>query len=577
VVQPAERNCVLVGRWLVLNRKQLLKYLVLPVTLLALAACSQPQSQATFVAQPGVLPNTGGRVQLNWDVQGTSYYTISSEPKLPGLPFTTTRTQTTLQLQRNTTTDPKSYIFILEANTPGGLQRMTISVRLEGQLICAAKESVLTPVKAKLSATGMGRFDVPHVAGRLLAYNTSGGLQSDSNLTAQSLGAQLLQELGNGWNLYRTPVGQEEAIANGLFKQGLSQYVQPEYLYQPDGLTVPPDNRDYALDQATLFRQMNLEQAWRQFQDGCYQPVVAVADTGVYTGRADLAPNLTPKESWLDVVGSDLTTPLAQQGRVEPNPGSGASHGTQVSGIIAATTNSGSALAGAAYNLAKVLPIKVFDAQRRAGTLQVAQALEYAAGSTTIGGQRFVNPTPAQVANLSLSISGADFSDPYLESVLQRVTQQGLIVVASSGNTDTSSVSYPASSSYVIAVGATDAEAKRARWLGGFASNYGSDLEFVAPGTGVPVLYGAAKDDYAMAYGTSAAAPFISATIALYILQKQRYAKAGNPSDFLGQVRQCLQSASQNGPSDWNPQTGYGLVDAARVVDPGNSVCFGGN
>ena len=44
------------------------------------------------------------------------------------------------------------------------------------------------------------------------------------------------------------------------------------------------------------------------------------------------------------------------------------------------------------------------------------------------------------------------------------------------------------------------------------------------------------------------------------------------PRDFLVQVRQCLQSAAQN--SQWEAQEGYGLVDVAKTVDPGNRVCY---
>lgn len=576
VVQPTERSRVCVGHRAFRIRGKPPDFLVALWAVLALSACTSTPSQSVFIAQPQTLPYVGGQVQLNWNIEGASLYTLRSEPPLPGLPLHTTQPHAHIQVEGHT--NPKSYRLILEASSSKGIHRLIAYLQVDGQLACSARVgSQARPplVRSEILEVGLGHFDVPHVAGRLIAYHKNGlGLQSNT-ASAQSLGAQWVQDLGGGWNLYRAPPGREAIVAKHLYQQGLSQYVQPEYLYQPNNLPLPPNNRSYQLEQVALFGQMNFEQAWQQLDDGCDKPVIAVADTGVYTQRGDLAPNLTPPNSWLDVVGSDLGNPRPIQGIVEPHPRTGASHGTQVASIIAATTNDGSELAGTAYNLVRVLPIKVFDAEQRAGTLQVAQALEYAAGATKVAGQVYTNPTPAQVVNLSLSMPKPGFRDPYLEQVLEQVTQQGLIVVASSGNTGLASVGYPASSPFVIAVGATDASKQRAQWFSGFASNYGPELEFVAPGTGVPVAHGPTKGDYALAYGTSAAAPFVSSTVGLYLLQRQRLGipYTRNRGEFLAQVRKCLQSAAQNGTA-WNSQTGFGLIDVAKVVDPNNPICF---
>ncbi|MER3444858.1 MAG: peptidase S8 and S53 subtilisin kexin sedolisin [Meiothermus sp.] len=365
------------------------------------------------------------------------------------------------------------------------------------------------------------------------------------------------------------PQGQEAAKARALVEQGLADYAQPEYLYEAALAAVPPANRQYPA-QNELFAQMRLEQAWKGLSAGCERPVVAVADTGFFTDRPDLAPNLTPQSSWLDVVGSSLEAPQPRQGAVAPHGGD--SHGTAVASVIAATTNDGSMLAGVSYNLAQVLPIKIFDAQGRTGTLQIAQALEYAAGQTEIGGWTFTNPTPAQVVNLSLA--GQAF-DPYLESVLAKVSAQGLVVVAASGNSGSASVGYPASSPYVLAVGATDAQGRRAVWGNGFGSNYGPELDFVAPGTAVPSYGGQAADGVGNAYGTSMSAAFVSATVALHLYQNQRqygtFHPEGAGSGTLEAVRACLRSAAQfSAPS---PELGYGLIDVSKVVNPANPAC----
>lgn len=545
---------------------------------LVLSACTTTANQPEFEANPQALSSIGGYVNLSWNVEDAEYYSLQSDPPIPGLPLFTKQSHTIIRIEGHQNPNPISYQLILEARGSRGIRRFSTFIKVNGRLDCSPKaglQAQLTVVRPEVNKVGLGNFDVPYVKGRLIAYHKNGLSLQSNRATTQSLGAQWARDLGGGWSLYYTRPGQEAVVAQRLFQNGMSQYVQPEYLYQPDDLSLPPNNRSYVLEQAALFRQMDFELAWKQLKVDCIKPVIAVVDTGIYTQRDDLAPNLTPKESWLDVVGSNLEDPRPSQGAVEPFTGTGASHGTQVASIIAAATNDGSVLAGAAYNLLRVLPIKVFDAQRRAGTLQLAQALEYAAGATQIAGRVYTNPTPARVVNLSLSISKPGFHDPYLEQVLEQVTRQGIIVVASSGNLGSASVGYPASSPFVIAVGAVDSNNRRAQWFSGFASNYGPGLEFVAPGTGVPVAHGPNTGDYALAYGTSAAAPFVSTAVGLYLLKQQQigFPPSTDPGLFLEQVRKCLRSAAQNS-AQWDIETGFGLISVARVVDPSNPSCF---
>lgn len=558
VVQPAEREES------VPNGPRLSPFTLtaaFSILVMLLAACSQPVAQANFTVVPAQLPMSGGELSFFWQAEGVAEVTISSDPQLPGFPLTTRDRSFSVRVRGNPTTTAKTYRFTLEF---GGVSKtQTITVEPQASVSCprssqpAARAARATA--EPLKPTGLGRFDRPYATGRLLVFS-----RSESRL--QKLGALSLR---GGWGLVRVPQGQEMARARSLVEQGLADYAQPEYLYEAAEAAVPPANRQYP-SQDDLFAQMRLEQAWKSLSAGCPRPVVAVADTGFFTQRADLAPNLTPQASWLDVVGSSLEAPQPRQGAVDPHGAN--SHGTAVASVIAATTNDGSMLAGVSYNLAQVLPIKIFDAQGRTGTLQIAQALEYAAGQTQIGGQTFTNPTPAQVVNLSLS---GQAYDPYLESVLARVTAQGLVVVASSGNSDSPSVSYPASSPYVIAVGATDDQGRRAVWGSGFGSNYGPELDFVAPGTAVPSYGSQETDVVGNAYGTSMSAAFVSATVALHLYQNQRqhgtFYPEGTGSQVLQAVQECLRSAAQF--STPSLELGHGLIDVSRVVDPANAAC----
>lgn len=123
-------------------------------------------------------------------------------------------------------------------------------------------------------------------------------------------------------------------------------------------------------------------------------------------------------------------------------------------------------------------------------------------------------PAPVQVVNLSF---GGGYSR-LLESSIQRL-QSRMKFVAAAGNDGFDSVRYPAAYPGVVAVGAVDARLQRQR-----QSNYGPGLSLVAPGEDIWTL-----DEHGQGYfasGTSLAAPFVSAALALGHSAKQLRAQA---------------------------------------------------
>jgi subtilisin family serine protease len=112
-------------------------------------------------------------------------------------------------------------------------------------------------------------------------------------------------------------------------------------------------------------------------------------------------------------------------------------------------------------------------------------------------------PAPVQVVNLSF---GGGYSR-LLESIVQRL-QSRMQFVAAAGNDGTEGLRYPAAYPGVVAVGAVDARLQRLR-----QSNFGAGLSLVAPGEDIWTL-----DEQGQGYfasGTSLAAPFVSAALAL--------------------------------------------------------------
>jgi serine protease len=145
-------------------------------------------------------------------------------------------------------------------------------------------------------------------------------------------------------------------------------------------------------------------------------------------------------------------------------------HGTRVSSLIAALTNNGEGVAGTGWNTL-ILPVRVLG--KCGGTdSDIIAGMRWAAGITVPGAP--VNPTPAQIINLSLGGSGA-CSAAYQQAVTE-ITARGVLIVASVGN-DGKAVAAPANCTGVLGV----AGIRHAGTKVGF-SNLGTEVGIGAPG-----------------------------------------------------------------------------------------------
>lgn len=291
------------------------------------------------------------------------------------------------------------------------------------------------------------------------------------------------------------------------------------------------------------------DQAWDLVR-GSADVVVAVLDTGVVFETPELQGRLL---SGYDFV-SDVATANDGNGR-DPNaadPGNWVSsadaqtaafagcsvknsswHGTFVAGQIAANTHNGTGVAGADWNV-KVLPVRVLG--KCGGLLSdVLDAMLWSAGLDVPGIPR--NPNPADVINLSLGSSTTCSS--FEQSIVNRVTNAGVLVVAAAGNSS-GAVDSPANCSGVMAVGALDRDGSRASY-----SAIGSKVDLMAPGGYYDGLVGLGNSgatspssaSLVSKTGTSFAAPLVAATAGLM--------RAINPSLTPAQLRtQILSSTS---------------------------------
>jgi subtilisin len=249
---------------------------------------------------------------------------------------------------------------------------------------------------------------------------------------------------------------------------------------------------------------------------------IAVIDSGIDSNHPDLDDNYM---GGYDFVFNDT----------DPNDETSISHGTHVSGIIAAEEN-GVGVIGVAPE-ADIYAVRVLDGAGF-GTLE-----------WIIAGIDWAVDNGMDIANLSLE--GPDFQS--LHDACDAAYAAGVLLVAAGGNTNGGVVRYPAAYSSVIAVTATDAGDQRA-----YFSPLGPALELAAPGTSIlSTVRGGA---YGFLSGTSQAAPHATGIAALFF--------AANPVDLNGngflhdEVRDMLH-ASAIDLGDPGPDSifGYGLVN----------------
>lgn len=280
--------------------------------------------------------------------------------------------------------------------------------------------------------------------------------------------------------------------------------------------------------------------------------IVAVIDSGI------AYENYGPFRKAPDFAGTAFTEGYDFIDR-DNHPNDEFGHGTHIAGILAATMDNQTGIAGTAPGV-HIMPLKVLDKKGQGTVADLAEAVRWAADHG------------AKVINMSV---GSYEGSQVLTDALAYAYGKGLVLIGATGNDGGEGLLYPAAiSEYVIAVGATDALGKKA-WY----SNSGTGVDLLAPGGDIRVdatgdgfadgvlSFTFAKRNgitnvrtfvYTFAQGTSVAVPHVSAVAAMIASMG-----IGDPST----IRLLLkQSARDLGPVGWDKDTGTGLVNAARAI-----------
>lgn len=276
--------------------------------------------------------------------------------------------------------------------------------------------------------------------------------------------------------------------------------VEISYKYEAEGYT----NDTYANFQQQYFDKINASNAWSQFDSNCSEEWVAVIDTGVRYTHEDIRANILSNSY-------DIIQDCYLNESTQPYLGD---HGTHVAGIIAARSNNSKGITGISTvgdnSRCKILAIQAsrYQAQNDGSTKVVFYDRDL------IKSIYFSIVNGADVINMSLGAYRTDCDSSIynsFQSVINMAYLSDIPVVASAGNNGSDGDNYyPAAFKHVIGVGSSNLNGQVSSF-----SNRGSMVDVCALGENVKSLTAESDSSYDNFYGTSMAAPMVSATIAL--------------------------------------------------------------
>ncbi|MFW2479901.1 MAG: S8 family peptidase [Lentimonas sp.] len=208
--------------------------------------------------------------------------------------------------------------------------------------------------------------------------------------------------------------------------------------------------------------------------------------------------------------------------------GAGAAHGTSVASIIAGSE-------GIAPK-SELLVVRVLDNEGIGNSYHVAEGIVQA---TVLG---------AQIINMSIAV----YQDSaVLRQAISYAHDKGVLLVAAAGNDGYTRMPFPADYKNVISVTAIDASGRQALF-----PNQSKSIDIAAPG--VAILTAKEDQGTTLFTGTSAAAPFVSGTLAALISVEHSLA----PKQVVDLVKSYLNDAGSPGEDS---AYGDGIIDWDRL------------
>ena len=362
----------------------------------------------------------------------------------------------------------------------------------------------------------------PYVAGELLVAYAPGTSEEAEGTVVRRSGARTLEDLPGEVRLVSFPsirreaseAARERVLARELRDLGHKAGVEAaDYNFLREPSFMPDDLR---LGNQWGLTRARFPGAWNDAKGGGAK--VAIVDSGVYVKHPDIGRIIAQR----DFVEGDAVA--------DDDNG----HGTHVTGIAGALTGNGKGVAGGCFEcgllIAKVMGARGFTTDSR-----IVEGIDWSVNQG------------ADVVNLSL---GGPGDSSVLRTAVNRAYGRGAVVVAAAGNEGTRVPRYPAAYSRAIAVSATSADGRLARF-----SSRGGWVDLAAPGTNI--LSTSKSGGYDKWSGTSMSAPFVSGLAGLLASQ-------GMSADSIRQRMQ--ESAKDLGPAGYDPLYGHGRINADNAV-----------
>ncbi|HEY9721093.1 MAG TPA: S8 family serine peptidase [Oscillatoriaceae cyanobacterium] len=514
----------------------------------ALAGC-QNASTPTLTLGNGVIGDNPNQPAFQTDAHGAgdTYFTLALpvEPSLPrqvvevsGTPGSFNTPLSSSASPVITSIIPNKTGFIVEGArlntgalkfylgssvlTPSQVQPnqllLTLPAHARTSGVFTARNGSVTLARAAVDAKNV------YVTGRCVVQFVDGAPRASIENALKACGIQQYRYLGmNFVTAYFDPSIDFTTIQAKLLGQHVFSAATRDTLYNSQDESVQPETmrdsysvqnvavNDPDFSQQWALPMINAPSAW-DYITGSPDAMVAILDTGIQLNHPDLQANIYTNTA--ETAGNNKDddnngyvddvhgwNSVAEDGNVSDDNG----HGTQMAGIIAASTNS-IGVVGAAFN-SRVIPVKVLDNQGIGTTSTIIDGIDYAVRNR---------------ASVILLAVASVMNDSALQQAVQFATTYNVLVVCSMGNSGTNVETYPAGWSGqmpVVAVGSTNSSDARSTW-----SNWGNWITVTAPGEGIITTND--NGSTVTISGTSPAAAYAAAEAAMIKAMKPDYTPA---------------------------------------------------
>lgn len=379
-------------------------------------------------------------------------------------------------------------------------------------------------------------------------------IENQINLSQASEGISISSTGSNNDNaLIKVKVSknQETQFLSRLEQEEWVQYVERNYyIHVNQTPTDPLKSNQYYLSSDYFSNLYNIPVSTNV--------IVAVLDTGVDYTHTDLVNKIAINEAEIadgkdndnngvidDIYGANFYNSL---GDSNGNPMDDNSHGTHIAGTIAAENNNQIGISGLNSG-ARILPVKFLNSSGSGTTYQAVLSFYYAVSRG------------ARIINCSWGFRSHVLS---LQTAIDYAVNNGVIVLAATGNDGSEIDEYPASYSNVLAIGSLDSNDDLS-----FYSNTGNHVDFATYGRNI---YSTTPDNnYSYKSGTSQSTAVMTGLVSRLVSAIPNVSNATL-------MNVLITSVDDLGSTGKDTQYGYGNINATKLIQViNNSSLINGN